>query len=189
MKRLTNQRGVALIGVLVAVTLLGLLSGIAGSTWHSIVQRAKEEELLWRGNQYRRAIEAYYKTVKAGTVATLPRNLDSLIRDERSAATLRHLRKLYPDPITGDDWDLIKDPSGKITGVKSSSPLEPFKKDGFSEENKDFAEKTAYNEWEFIFDVQKAKKNAKKTGQIKKESSTGSSAKTPFSKSPLSPSE
>ena len=93
-------------------------------------------------------------------MATLPKDLESLLKDSRSAATLRHLRKLYPDPITGQDWVLLKDPGGGITGVRSSSPLEPFKKDGFKAQNESFAGKESYREWEFSFNVQEAKKAA-----------------------------
>lgn len=165
MKQFSNQRGVALIGVLVAVVILGLLSGVAGTTWKTIVQRAKEQELLWRGEQYRKAIESYYKSVQAGGVATLPNELDSLVKDPRSAGTVRHLRKLYPDPLTGQDWILVKDPAGGISGVRSSSMLEPFKKDGFKTENKDFAGKMSYSEWEFVFNVQAAKKEQNKAAE------------------------
>lgn len=172
MRFVTNQRGVALIGVLVAVVVLGLMSGIAGSTWQTIVQRAKEQELLWRGGQYRKAIESYYKGVQAGGVAALPRDLDSLVKDPRSAATVRHLRRLYPDPITGEDWVVVKDPAGGITGVRSSSSLEPFKQEGFREENKDFSGKTSYSEWEFVFNVQEAKAETKKTTEPKKTTET-----------------
>jgi type II secretory pathway pseudopilin PulG len=157
---LGNQQGVALIGVLVAVVILGLMSSIAGSSWTSIVQRAKEEELLWRGDQYRRAIESYYKSAQAGAVSQLPPTLESLLKDPRSLATQRHIRKLYPDPLTGGDWLLVKDPSGGISGVRSSSTLEPFKKDGFNDANKDFASKTSYNEWQFVFNAQAAKNKA-----------------------------
>ena len=158
MKQLTNQRGVALMGVLVAVIILGLMAGIAGSTWQTVVQQSKEQELLWRGSQYRDAIESYYKSTKSGSVATLPGELELLVRDSRSVGTLRHLRKLYPDPMTGEDWVLIKDPAGKISGVRSSSLLEPFKKDNFATENKDFAGKQTYSEWEFVFAAPAAKK-------------------------------
>lgn len=153
MKRFTNQRGVALMGVLVAVVILGLMSSIAGSSWTTIMQRAREQELLWRGNQYRQAIESYYTMAHGGTQSMLPSDLESLTKDPRSVATLRHLRKLFSDPMTGEDWVLVKDPGGRIKGVRSSSPLEPFKQDGFAEENKDFVGKTMYNEWLFVFDV------------------------------------
>ena len=163
MKRLTNQCGIALLGILIAVTILGLMAGIAGSSWKTIMQRAKEQELLWRGDQYRHAIASYYKTAHAGAQAMLPRTLDDLLKDPRSVSTLRHLRKLYPDPLTGKDWVLVKDPAGRIKGVHSGSSLKPFKQDGFSEENKDFAGKTAYSEWLFVVDVTSVPKTPQST--------------------------
>jgi type II secretory pathway pseudopilin PulG len=156
MKQTTHQNGSALLFVLVAVTIMGLLVGIAGSTWKTITQRAKEEELLWRGNQFRKAIGTYYN---AGPQVMFPQLLEQLNRDPRAVGTVRHLRRLYLDPITGDDWVLIKDSLGRIQGVRSSSPVEPFKKDNFSEENKDFAGKTAYADWRFVY-TPKAKNQA-----------------------------
>lgn len=182
MKRLTNQCGIALLGVLIAVTILGLMAGIAGSSWKTIMQRAKEQELLWRGDQYRQAIASYYQTAHAGAQAMLPRTLDDLLKDPRSVSTLRHLRKLYPDPLTGGDWVLVKGPAGRIKGVHSSSPLKPFKQDGFSEENKDFAGKTTYSEWLFVFDTTSV---TKQTSTPKTPQSTNPPAtKTPFVEGP-----
>ncbi|WP_321392382.1 DDE-type integrase/transposase/recombinase [uncultured Desulfuromusa sp.] len=48
MNPVANQKGAVLLMVLVAVTILGLTAGIAGSSWKTITQRAKEQELLWR---------------------------------------------------------------------------------------------------------------------------------------------
>jgi type II secretory pathway pseudopilin PulG len=169
MKKIQNQKGVALMGVLVAVTILGLMSGIAGMTWTTKVQRAKEQELLWRGNQYRLAIESYYRTTHAGVSAKLPSSLDALVRDPRFVEPRRHIRKLYLDPITGEDWVLIKAPAGQITGVRSRSSDEPFKKEGFDEENEKFSGKESYSEWEFVFDVKAAEKADKKTGKTQTE--------------------
>ncbi|MBE9487066.1 MAG: type II secretion system protein [Chloroflexi bacterium] len=182
MKYLQTKNGAALMSVLIAVTILGLLSGIAGATWKTIVQRAKEQELLWRGDQYRRAIESYYLTSRAGARAVLPSALKNLTKDPRSVATVRHLRKLYPDPITGKDWVLIKDPVGRIQGVKSSSELEPFKKNNFSEKNKNFSDKTRYNEWQFIFDPKVVKKSVPKSSTPRHQGVLES----PFSGSPVS---
>ena len=165
MKYLNNQKGVALMGILVAVTILGLMSGIAGMTWTTKVQRAKEKELLWRGNQYRQAIESYYRTDHAGVSAKLPASLDVLVRDPRFVSPKRHIRKLYPDPITGEDWVLIKGPAGQVTGVRSSSTAEPFKKEGFDKENEKFSGKESYSEWEFIFDVKAAENEKKQDGK------------------------
>ncbi len=54
-----NQRGVTLLTVLVMVVVIGLTLGMAGTSWRALMQREREEELLWRGDQYRRAIESY----------------------------------------------------------------------------------------------------------------------------------
>jgi type II secretory pathway pseudopilin PulG len=159
-KNLQNQRGVALIFVLVAVTLLGLMAGIAGSSWQTIVQRAKEQELLWRGGQIRKAIGSYYKTAHGGAKSGYPASFEQLLKDPRFISTKRHLRRHYLDPITGDDWELIKAPNGRIKGVRSHSDKEPFKKDNFSKENEKLVGKMKYAEWEFIYLPKKQQKTS-----------------------------
>lgn len=160
---LNNQHGIALVFVLVAVTLIGLLAGIAGSSWTTIVQRSKEQELLWRGGQIRKAIGSYYKTAHAGAKTSYPSSFEQLIKDPRFVGVKRHLRRHYLDPMTGDDWALIKEPGGRIRGVRSSSHQEPFKKDNFSTENEKFAGKSKYVEWEFVYLPEK-KTSKKATG-------------------------
>ncbi len=139
--------------VLILVVVLGLALGMAGSSWRTIMQQVKEEELLWRGDQYRKAIAAYYGISQSG-VQRYPNTLEDLLKDPRSLQTVRHLRRLYPDPMTGGDWIIIKDPAGGIKGVHSSSNLEPFKKDGFTEDDEDFKDATKYSEWEFSYQPQ-----------------------------------
>lgn len=143
--------------VLVSVALLGLLAGIAGSSWQTIVQREKEADLLWKGSQIRRAIDSYYKAPQgqSTTPRVLPSALDQLIRDSRFLEARRHLRRLYPDPMTGKDWEIIKDPVGRIMGVRSSSTKVPFKQDGFAKENKSFAGKRSYHDWQFVYKSKK----------------------------------
>ncbi len=160
---LNNQRGAILIFLLLAVTLLGLMAGIAGSSWQTIVQRAKEQELLWRGNQIRMAISSYYRTAQAGSKAAYPRSFEHLLKDPRFAGKKKHLRRQYRDPFTDEDFFLIKNQGGLITGVRSKSKLEPFKKDNFSSENEKFAGKLKYAEWEFIYTPDKKKKNPSQT--------------------------
>lgn len=148
---LNNQHGSLLVFVLIAVTLLGLLAGIAGSSWQTIVQQAREQELLWRGGQIRQAIGSYYQTAHGGGQSSYPATFEHLLKDPRFAGTKRHLRRHYLDPLTGEDWALIKEPNGRIKGVRSLSEKEPFKKDNFSKENEKLAGKTTYSEWEFIY--------------------------------------
>lgn len=147
---LNNQRGVTLMVVLLMVVVVGLAAGVAGSSWRTVTQREREQELLWRGDQYRRAIQSYYEFKHAGT-GLYPRSLEDLLRDPRSAASVRHIRQLFPDPITGEDWVVIKDPTGRIKGVRSSSTVEPFKKSGFPADYDDFQGRKSYAEWEFVF--------------------------------------
>jgi hypothetical protein len=42
--------------------------------------------------------------------------------------------------------------TGGIIGVRSSSDLEPFKKDGFSEEDEKLKDKEKYSQWEFVYE-------------------------------------
>lgn len=137
----------ALMAVLAMVVIMGLGVGIVGTTWKTRVQRSKEQELLWRGAQYCKAIASYCK----GPGGTYPRSLEVLERDPRFLQPARHIRRLFKDPITGTDFVLIKDASGGIIGVRSSSDLEPFKKDGFPSEYNQFAHLNRYSEWEFVY--------------------------------------
>jgi type II secretory pathway pseudopilin PulG len=148
-----NQRGAILLLLLVMVVVVGLAAGLAGQSWRSTVQRAREAELLWRGQQYQQAINSYY-AVRHGQ-QSFPTKLEDLLRDPRFPSVVRHLRRLYNDPMTGADWDLVKDPNGRVIGVRSSSELEPFRKDGFPKSLDKLKGKEAYNKWEFVFEPPK----------------------------------
>ena len=150
--RTGDQRGFALLTVLVMVVLLGLLMGMAGSSWKDLMQRAREEELLWRGDQYRHAIEKFASArYGGGGLQTYPASLEDLLRDPRSPEVRRYLRHLYPDPMTGEDWDLIKDPGGRIMGVRSRSQLKPFRQSGFPTGDESFEGREKYSDWEFVY--------------------------------------
>ncbi|MDY6862288.1 MAG: type II secretion system protein [Thermodesulfobacteriota bacterium] len=145
------QKGFTYILTLLAIVIIGISLSAAGRSWKTIVQRDREKELLFRGNQYKKAIESYYKFNNKRPA--LPEKLKDLLKDPRSSATVRHIRKLYPDPMTGDGaWVLIYDKINKIKGVKSSSTEEPFKKGNFPTEYRKFANKKRYCDWEFSFE-------------------------------------
>ncbi|MBN1141803.1 MAG: type II secretion system protein [Deltaproteobacteria bacterium] len=146
-----DQRGAALLGVLFMTVVLGLGAGVAGMSWQTVVQRAKEEELFYRGDQYRRAIGSYFKGNRVSRTNVFPTKLEELLRDPRVPFKVRHLRKLYPDPMTGKEWEPIRDSGGKIIGVRSSSDGIPFRKDGFPEHYQDFAKAENYADWRFIY--------------------------------------
>ena len=159
-----SQRGAILLLLLVMVVVVGLAAGMAGQSWRSTVQRAREAELLWRGQQYQKAITSYY-SVRHGQ-QSFPAKLEDMLRDRRFPHVVRHLRKLYNDPITGEDWELVKDPAGRVIGVRSSSELEPFRKDGFPKSLDKLKGKEAYNKWEFVFEPPKNQSAQKRSIKI-----------------------
>ena len=156
----SDQRGAVLLMLLVTVTLLGLLAGIAGTSWQTIVQRGREADLLWKGSQIRQAIDSYYNTSqtqgKGAALKAFPGQLEDLLQDPRFLEVKRHLRRLYLDPMTGGEWELIRAPGGGIMGVCSTSVKKPFRQDGFSDENKSFAGQQSYRNWKFIYTPAKA---------------------------------
>ena len=141
------ERGTALLTLLVAVVLLGLAAAKAGQSLAALMQREREDELLWRGQQYRQAIASYYG-VKQGMY---PARLEDLLKDPRFPGTVRHLRRLYLDPMTGKEWEPVKDPAEKLIGVRSTSELTPFRQAGFPKVLENLDGKTKYSEWEFVF--------------------------------------
>ena len=157
-----GQRGAILLLLLVMVVILGLAAGMAGQSWRSTMQRAREAELLWRGQQYQQAIASYY-AVKHGPQQMLPAKLDDLVRDPRFPNVVRHIRRVYNDPMTGEDLELVTDPSGRVVGVRSRSDLKPFQQDGFPEELDKLRGMSTYREWEFVFVPAKSNRTTNNT--------------------------
>lgn len=142
--------------LLIMVILAGLSIGIAGASWKTIVQRSKEVELLWKGQQIQAAIQAYYENSREnGTTSSLkmfPKKLDDLIKDERSPILCRYLRQVYPDPMTGGDWELIHAANGGIAGVRSTSEKKPFQPFPSGSDSKTTVWQPSYRDWIFMFD-------------------------------------
>ena len=131
---------------MVAILAGGL--GLVGQVWHTAAMRDKEAELLFIGNQYRKAIEHYYLTGQR----QYPRALADLIKDPRRPTTERYLRRIYADPITGkEEWGLLKAPDGGILGVYSLSEKKPLKSANFRPLEKDFENAVKYSDWKFVF--------------------------------------
>jgi type II secretory pathway pseudopilin PulG len=147
-----QPQGFTYIGVLFVVAMMSTGLALIGEVWHTSNAREKEAELLHIGNEYRKAIERYYLASKDQKVRTYPKNLSDLIKDPRDAGTLRHLRRLYPDPITGkDEWGLVKSPDGGFAGVYSLSEEPPLKAAGFAVRDASFEGKSKYSEWQFVY--------------------------------------
>ena len=142
---------------MIVVALIGLgLAGL-GELWSHAAQREREQELLFAGNQIRDAIGQYYLR-SPGNVKRYPRRLEDLLEDDRYPVVVRHLRRLYGDPVTGSStWGVIEAPGGGVMGVYSLSGAAPLKRAGFSPENKDFEGAAHYTDWRFLFNPDAAR--------------------------------
>jgi type II secretory pathway pseudopilin PulG len=142
--------GFTFIGLMILVAISGIaLSGV-GIVWSQNIQREREKELLFVGEEYRKAIGSYFVNTP-GQVKQYPKKLEELLLDDRLPYIKRHIRKLYKEPfLPNDSWGLELQ-QGQIIGVYSKSELEPIKKVGFMPQFTAFADAKKYNEWKFIY--------------------------------------
>ena len=154
MKR--GDEGYTLVSLLALIAVMGIAMATIAPTWRFLVIRDREEELIFRGEQYRTAIELYQKEFNA-----LPTKLADLVKHHK-------IRRLFRDPTNGREFELIyATPEGNmrasrlsedqqrrlrsadmpggtsmtIVGVVSSSPEKALRP---------WNDKEYYNEWEFI---------------------------------------
>ena len=146
---MVRQRGFTYLVALFMVAILAGGLALAGEVWDTAAKREKEAELLFAGNQYRKAIERYFLS---GPQRQYPRTLEDLLKDARRPGTERYLRRLYPDPITGkEEWGLVKSADGGFAGVYSLSEAAPLKSAGFAVRDAAFEGKAKYSEWQFVY--------------------------------------
>ena len=84
-----GEGGYAMAALLVTLAVMSVILGIAMPVWRTVVQREKEEELIFRGRQYARAIQLYQRKF----AAAYPASVDVLVEQ-------RFLSKKYTDPMT-----------------------------------------------------------------------------------------
>jgi len=120
----TNQDGVTYLFVMILVVVMSIsLMGVT-QQWSVVMKRDREAELLFRGTRIREAIERYvadYEIQKATRPNRWPLSLEQLTKKNPK----RYLQAVYSDPVTGEDFDLIK--VGKeLHGVRSTSTDVPY---------------------------------------------------------------
>jgi type II secretory pathway pseudopilin PulG len=142
------QGGFSYLFALFAIVLVGLSMMGANAQWKTMMQREREVELLFRGDQYRRAIKAYVEAVSAAK--QYPLRVEDLLKDPRTSK--RHLRMLYPDPMTGEAFAPVLCGNGRVKGVASSSEAATLKRDNFPPAYAQFTSATTYRQWIFQYD-------------------------------------
>ena len=143
-----HSRGFTYLTVLFIVAILTAGLALVGEVWETAAKREKEAELLFIGNQYRKAITRYYL---AG-LNQYPRSLEDLLKDPRQPGTVRYLRRAYADPLSGKpEWGIVKAPDGGIAGVHSLSDQKPLKTGNFRLRDAGFESAATYADWKFIY--------------------------------------
>lgn len=132
---------------MLAIVLIGISLSVGAKQWKTMVQRELEADLLAHGIEIQTALVAYSAAMKKGRVVPgeiYPLTLEELIKQPKP-----FLRKVYKDPMTGGDWDIVRDPAGRIVGVRSPSKAAPIKQNNFPVVVRQFEGLTSYNEWIF----------------------------------------
>jgi type II secretory pathway pseudopilin PulG len=144
-----RHAGFTYLGVLFLVSLLALTASMASVVWSTEQRRENERQLVFAGLQIQAAIEHYRQRSKEGE-APYPRRLEDLLRDARAVQVQRHLRQLFPDPVTGSNrWGLIRLPDGGIVGVHSLSEREPLQRAALGH-GLSFSNAKTYRDWRFV---------------------------------------
>jgi type II secretory pathway pseudopilin PulG len=145
------QKGFTYLGLLIFIAILGLISGATLHLGAMMQRREAEQDLLERGLIMSRALESYARNA-GGSRSTAPASIDELLHDPRfPKSTVRHLRRIEIDPITGrPEWGLVRGPDGKsIIAIHSLSEEHPLKIGDFPKPFEDFEGKGSYREWVF----------------------------------------
>jgi type II secretory pathway pseudopilin PulG len=135
--------------MLIVVAAMGAALAVTSSVWHEVQRRAMENELIFAGLQYRRAIAEYYNATPAHQY---PPDIGSLLRDNRMPGLVRHLRRPYRDPLTNSTtWGVVLAPGGGIMGVFSLAQGRPIKQANFPAELNWPGNRPTYADWQFMY--------------------------------------
>jgi len=114
MRKKHKERGLTLIELIVATSILLILSGMAVPLARVTIKRSKEKDLraaLWQLrdgiDRYKDAADRGAFQIKAGSEG-YPPDLDTLVKGmDVGGKKLKFLRRIPTDPMTGDtDWGL-----------------------------------------------------------------------------------
>jgi type II secretory pathway pseudopilin PulG len=107
-----GEKGYVLLSLLVMMALLVIVAAAAAPKIAEQIRREREEELIHRAMQYRRAIRTFAKRT-----GRFPLRLEEL---ENTDGT-RYLRKRYKDPITGGEFRLLHPEDVQASGARLAS--------------------------------------------------------------------
>jgi type II secretory pathway pseudopilin PulG len=92
----SEDHGYAMAALLVGLAVMSIMMSAALPVWRTATQREREAELIFRGEQYARAVELFQRKY----AGAFPPNLDILLNE-------RFLRRKYTDPMTDGEFQLL----------------------------------------------------------------------------------
>jgi type II secretory pathway pseudopilin PulG len=101
-----------MVALLVAMSVMAIMMGAALPAWNTLAQREREAELVFRGEQYGRAIGLYQRKFANAPVPSIDVLVDQ-----------RFLRRKYKDPITNDEFQVLS-PGTALPG-QPGQPMSP----------------------------------------------------------------
>ena len=152
-----RQQGFTYLGLIILVAVIGMVGAACLKSGALLQRAAAEEELLEIGAQFSAALKSYAAATPAGQLQQ-PKTLQDLLRDPRSSAVRRHLRKIFVDPVTGKaEWGVmyLGDKVGVI-GVYSLSQSKPLKIANFDARFTNLDNKKKISDWKFMMPGQSA---------------------------------
>ncbi|MGE5246347.1 MAG: Tfp pilus assembly protein FimT/FimU [Betaproteobacteria bacterium] len=99
--------------LLVSLSVMAVMMTVAMPVWKHQIQRERETELVFRGEQYARAIGLFQRKMGPGV---LPPSIDLLVEQ-------RFLRKKFKDPITNDDFQPILAGQTPVAGSQTPGQM------------------------------------------------------------------
>lgn len=153
--RRKRQAGLTLVELIVAFTIMSILTAMAVPMARYKLRRDRERELRYSLRELRTAIDKYKDDCDAGKLGTTklgtdcyPENLEQLVEGVKGAGQVdkkvRFLRRIPRDPFTGGtEWGLRSnqdDPKGNAWGGQNVF-------DVYSKTMERAADGTPYSEW------------------------------------------
>lgn len=146
-----RQQGFTMAAVLAAMLILALATQSVMTYVSQQDLREREADLLRIGQAYAQAIGTYYES-SPGNLKRWPQTLEDLTEDKRFVGTRRHIREVYPDPITrSSNWGIVRAEDGGIAGVHSLSTAQPIRSAALELDNLALPAASQYVEWQFVY--------------------------------------
>lgn len=147
---MNRQTGFTYLGLIILVTVIGMVGALTLKADALLRRAAAEEELLEIGAMFSSALQSYASATPQGQPVQPP-GLQDLLLDPRFPVPRRHLRKIFVDPMTGKpEWGIVYANGNRgVIAVYSLSQAKPLKVSNFDPRFSRFENKGRISDWMF----------------------------------------